>query len=160
MEVEGKLSTHSTSKEEEGEVHRVCDENQDSKGGWTTFPFVIATVLGLSVAVGGWGANLIVFLITKFNVKTITAIQINNIILGTTNLLPIAGAFIADSFFTIFSVVSVFSFISLLVINHNFSLPFTILHVVRMMEKVFNLYGAMVEDNLTPPKIFFLILKK
>ncbi|XP_061997958.1 protein NRT1/ PTR FAMILY 2.7-like [Rosa rugosa] len=114
MEVEGKLSAHSTSKEEEGEVHRVCDENQDSKGGWTTFPFVIATVLGLSVAVGGWGANLIVFLITKFNVKTITAIQINNIILGTTNLLPIAGAFIADSFFTIFSVVSAFSFISLL----------------------------------------------
>ncbi|XP_004308814.1 PREDICTED: protein NRT1/ PTR FAMILY 2.7-like [Fragaria vesca subsp. vesca] len=116
MEVEGKLSIHSTSKEEKGEViHKVCDENEDSQGGsWTTFPFVIATVLGLTVAAGGWGANLIVFLITKFNVKTITATKINNIILGTNNLFPIAGAFIADSFFTTFSVVGAFSFISLL----------------------------------------------
>nr|XP_011470594.1 PREDICTED: protein NRT1/ PTR FAMILY 2.5-like [Fragaria vesca subsp. vesca] len=115
MEVEGKLSTQSTSKEEQGEVHRACDENGDSKGGgWTTFPFVIATVLGLSVAGGGWASNLIVFLITKFNVKTIAATKINNIILGTNNLFPIAGAFIADSFFTSFSVVGVFSFISLL----------------------------------------------
>ncbi|KAL6131313.1 hypothetical protein ACLB2K_069689 [Fragaria x ananassa] len=115
MEVEGKLSTQSTSKEEQGEVHRACDENGGSKGGgWTTFPFVIATVLGLSVAGGGWASNLIVFLITKFNVKTIAATKINNIILGTNNLFPIAGAFIADSFFTSFSVVGVFSFISLL----------------------------------------------
>ncbi|KAM5556132.1 hypothetical protein ABKV19_023827 [Rosa sericea] len=114
MEVEGKLSPQSTSKEG-GEVHRVCDDNEDSKGGgWTTFPFVTATVLGLSVAAGGWASNLIVFLITKFNVKTITATQINNIILGTNNIFPIAGAFIADSFFTSFSVVSTFSFISLL----------------------------------------------
>ncbi|KAL6126519.1 hypothetical protein ACLB2K_074567 [Fragaria x ananassa] len=70
-------------------------------------------MLGLSVAAGGWGANLIVFLITKFNVKTISATKINNIILGTNNLFLIAGAFIAD-FFTTFSVVSAFSFISLL----------------------------------------------
>ncbi|KAL6123825.1 hypothetical protein ACLB2K_076342 [Fragaria x ananassa] len=115
MKVEGKLSTQSTSKEEQGEVHRACDENEGSKGGgWTTFPFVIATVLGLSVAGGGWASNLIVFLITKFNVKTIAATKINNIILGTNNLFPIAGAFIADSFFTSFSVVGFFSFISLL----------------------------------------------
>ncbi|KAK9913324.1 hypothetical protein M0R45_037142 [Rubus argutus] len=115
QQFEGRLSTHSASKEEEEDVQRDCDENEDPKrGGWTTFPFVTATVFALSVAVGGWVSNLIVFLITKFNVKTITATQINNIILGTNNLFPIAGAFIADSFFTSFSVVSAFSFISLL----------------------------------------------
>ncbi|TQE03797.1 hypothetical protein C1H46_010604 [Malus baccata] len=71
-------------------------------------------MLGLSIAAGGWASNLIVFLMTRFNVKSISATKINNIILGTNNLFPIAGAFIADSFFGSFSVVSTFSFISLL----------------------------------------------
>ncbi|PRQ58896.1 putative nitrate-transporting ATPase [Rosa chinensis] len=101
---------------EASEIQRGCDENTEdpNRGGWTTFPFVIATVFGLSLAAGGWGSNMIVFLISKFRVKTITATQISNIILGTNNLFPIAGAFIADSFFTSFLVVTVFSFISLL----------------------------------------------
>ena len=54
-------------------------------------------MLGMSVAGGGWASNLIVFLITKFNVKSISATKIGNVIFGTNNLLPIAGAFIADS---------------------------------------------------------------
>nr|XP_011469691.1 PREDICTED: putative protein NRT1/ PTR FAMILY 2.2 [Fragaria vesca subsp. vesca] len=140
MEVERKLSTKSPSKEEEGEVHIVGNENEDSKGGgWTTFPFVIATVLGLSLAAGGWASNLIVFLITKFSVKTITATKINNIILGTNSLFPIAGAFIADSFFTSISVVSIFSFISLLVISRD-SLHYLMYYVVRLCMSISVLY--------------------
>ncbi|CAN6565735.1 unnamed protein product [Malus baccata var. baccata] len=103
-QLEGKLSG-----KEEKEVE-TCSDNP-KRGGWTTFPFYM---LGLSIAAGGWASNLIVFLMTRFNVKSISATKINNIILGTNNLFPIAGAFIADSFFGSFSVVSTFSFISLL----------------------------------------------
>ncbi|CAB4301014.1 unnamed protein product [Prunus armeniaca] len=104
-------------KPKEVEEVETCSEDAEDhpqRGGWKTFPFISGSVLGLSVAAGGWASNLIVFLITKFNVKSISAAQINNIILGTNNLLPIAGAFIADSFLGSFSVVSIFSFISLL----------------------------------------------
>nr|XP_028960758.1 protein NRT1/ PTR FAMILY 2.7-like [Malus domestica] len=106
-QLEGKLSG-----KEEKEVE-TCSDNP-KRGGWTTFPFVTGSMLGLSIAAGGWASNLIVFLMTRFNVKSISATKINNIILGTNNLFPIAGAFIADSFFGSFSVVSTFSFISLL----------------------------------------------
>ncbi|KAL6290788.1 hypothetical protein ACE6H2_008298 [Prunus campanulata] len=99
---------------EEVETCSADAEDHPQRGGWKTFPFVLGSVLGLSVAAGGWASNLIVFLITKFNVKRICATQINNIILGTNSLFPIAGAFIADSFLGSFSVVSIFSFISLL----------------------------------------------
>ncbi|XVF83315.1 hypothetical protein PTKIN_Ptkin16aG0477000 [Pterospermum kingtungense] len=85
-EIEGnKLSTqNSTPKEDE-------KTNMDQKGGgWTTSPFIIGTMVGFSLGAGGWGANLIVFLITEFHVKNITAMRINNVILGCNNLLPIA----------------------------------------------------------------------
>ncbi|KAM1019835.1 hypothetical protein FF1_041123 [Malus domestica] len=96
-QLEGKLSG-----KEEKEIE-TCSDNP-KRGGWTTFPFVTGSMLGLSIAAGGWASNLI----------SISATKINNIILGTNNLFPIAGAFIADSFFGSFSVVSTFSFISLL----------------------------------------------
>ncbi|CAK7325544.1 unnamed protein product [Dovyalis caffra] len=87
---------------------------KSKRGGWTTFPFIIGTVMGLTLAAGGWSSNLIVFLITVMNIKSINATQINNIILGFYSLFPIAGAVIADSFFSSFYVICVFAFVSLL----------------------------------------------
>ncbi|XVF83328.1 hypothetical protein PTKIN_Ptkin16aG0478100 [Pterospermum kingtungense] len=109
-EIEGnKLSTqNSTPKEDE-------KTNMDQKGGgWTTFPFIIGTMLGFSLGAGGWGANLIVFLITEFHVKNITATLINNVVLGCNNLLPIAGAIVADTFFDSCIVITTSLFVSLL----------------------------------------------
>lgn len=70
--------------------------------------------MGLTLAAGGGSANLIVFLVTVMNIKSINATQINNIIIGCYSLFPVAGAVIADSFFSSFYVVSVFAFVSLL----------------------------------------------
>ncbi|XP_022764296.1 putative protein NRT1/ PTR FAMILY 2.2 [Durio zibethinus] len=83
-------------------------------GGRTTLPFILGATAGLSLASSGWTANLIVFLISEFNVKNITAFQINNVILGCNTLFPIAGAIVADTFFDSFTVVTTFSFVSLL----------------------------------------------
>ncbi|XVE79099.1 hypothetical protein DITRI_Ditri14bG0030400 [Diplodiscus trichospermus] len=69
---------------------------------------------GLTLAGGGWLMNLIVYLIQEFNLKGIDAAQVSNIVNGGINLFPIVGGTIADSFLGCFSVVSIFSFTSLL----------------------------------------------
>ncbi|KAI3738133.1 hypothetical protein L2E82_28152 [Cichorium intybus] len=84
-----------------------------TKGGWITFPFLIATMAGLTIAAGGWTNNIIVYLINEFNIKRIDAAQIANIVNGCTTLFPILGAILADSFFGSFTIISVSSLISL-----------------------------------------------
>ncbi|XP_059458459.1 protein NRT1/ PTR FAMILY 2.7-like [Corylus avellana] len=106
---EGKVSVETTPREEGQQVSK-----ESKRGGWITFPFITASVMGLSIAAGGWTANLIVFLITEFNVKSITATKIYNVVLAFSCLFPVAGAIIADSFFGSFPVVATFAFVSLL----------------------------------------------
>ena len=78
--------------------------------------WVTGNLANLSVASGGWSANWIVFLITKFNIGSITATKINNVGYGFICLFPVVGAIIADSFTSNFAVISISSFIALLVI--------------------------------------------
>ncbi|XP_059458146.1 protein NRT1/ PTR FAMILY 2.7-like [Corylus avellana] len=108
-EGKGKLSVETTQREEGQQVSK-----ESKRGGWITFPFITGSVMGLSIATGGWAANLIVFLITEFNVKSIAATKIYNVVLACSSLFPIAGAIIADSFFGSFPVVATFAFVSLL----------------------------------------------
>ncbi|VVB04696.1 unnamed protein product [Arabis nemorensis] len=84
------------------------------RGGWITFPFMIATLLGLTIAAWGWLLNLIVYLIEEFNVKSIAAAQIANIVSGCICMVPAVGAIAADSFFGSIPVISVSAFISLM----------------------------------------------
>jgi peptide/histidine transporter 3/4 len=74
--------------------------------------------MGLSIATGGWMANLIVFLITEFNVKSIAATKMYNVVLACSSLFTVAGAILADSFFGSFPVYATFAFVSLLVIKY------------------------------------------
>ena len=60
--------------------------------------------------------ELIVYLIQVFDLKNINAAQISNIESGSTNLLLVIGAIVADSFFGTFSVAAISACISLLVI--------------------------------------------
>ncbi|XVF05634.1 hypothetical protein REPUB_Repub05bG0189400 [Reevesia pubescens] len=84
------------------------------RGGWITFVFVSATLTGLIIAGWGWLTNLIVYLIEEFNVKSIDATQISNVVNGSINMIPIIGAVLADSFLGSFHVVSISSVFSLL----------------------------------------------
>ncbi|KAH0777346.1 hypothetical protein KY290_008757 [Solanum tuberosum] len=69
---------------------------------------------GLSLASGGWTSNLIVFLINEFNMKSIAAAKVFNVVSGLTTILPIVGGIIADSYLACFTVISISSFISAL----------------------------------------------
>ncbi|CAN6692526.1 unnamed protein product [Malus baccata var. baccata] len=84
------------------------------RGGWITFLFMIGTLMCLTLAAGGWQANLVVYLIEEFNVKSIDATQVSNVVNGCTSLFPIIGAIVADSFFGCFPVILISSFVSLL----------------------------------------------
>ncbi|KAG9453321.1 hypothetical protein H6P81_006225 [Aristolochia fimbriata] len=83
-------------------------------GGWITFPFIAGNMMGQGLAWNGVNSNLIVYLIQQFNVKSIDATQVANIVNGCTNLAPIAGAIIADSYFGCFSVITVATAVSML----------------------------------------------
>ncbi|ESQ37450.1 hypothetical protein EUTSA_v10002466mg [Eutrema salsugineum] len=97
-----------------GDTEMQCSSDPSSKrGGWITFPFMIATLLGLSITSFGWVMNLIVFLIEEFNIKNIAAAQISNIVNGCLSMLPVVAAILADSFFGNIPVISASAFISL-----------------------------------------------
>eukprot|EP00257_Ricinus_communis_P022895 XP_015582750.1 protein NRT1/ PTR FAMILY 2.7 isoform X1 [Ricinus communis] len=84
------------------------------RGNWITFPFIIGTMAGVTLAGGGYLANLIVYLIEEFNFKSIDAAQVFNVVNGASNLFPIAGAIVADSFLGNFTVVTISSCVSFL----------------------------------------------
>ncbi|BFG24911.1 hypothetical protein CerSpe_111850 [Prunus speciosa] len=96
------------------EAHTSSSHSGRRRGGWITFPFITGALVGLTLAAGGWLSNLIVFLIEEFNVKSIDAAQIANVVNGSSSFLPIIGAIVADSLFGSFSVISISSCISLL----------------------------------------------
>ncbi|KAJ0624828.1 putative ABC-type nitrate transporter [Helianthus annuus] len=83
------------------------------KGGWVTFPFLIATMAGLTLAAAGWSNNIIVYLINEFNIKRIDAAQIANIVNGCMALSPILGAILADSYLGSFKVITASSLVSI-----------------------------------------------
>lgn len=83
-------------------------------------------VAGSSLASTGIVGNLIVYLIQEFNIKSITAAQIVNVVAGSTNLFPIVAAIIADSFFGSFPVAFASSCLSLLVLQLQLFLMITL----------------------------------
>ncbi|KAK4850169.1 hypothetical protein QYF36_004410 [Acer negundo] len=94
---------------------RKSQTSDAKRGGWITFPFIAGTITGLGLAGGGWSSNLIVYLIEKFNIKSMDAAQIFSVVNGCMNLFPVIGAIVADSFLGCFSVVFISSLFSLLV---------------------------------------------
>ncbi|CAA7398231.1 unnamed protein product [Spirodela intermedia] len=91
----------------------VAGFSRGRRGGWITIPYILGSTMGMSVATFGATSNLIVYLIEEYKIKSIDAAQIFNIINGCTNLAPIVGAVISDSF-GCFVVVAASSVLSLL----------------------------------------------
>ncbi|XP_047938491.1 protein NRT1/ PTR FAMILY 2.7-like [Salvia hispanica] len=84
-----------------------------ARGGWITFPFIIATMGGLTLS-SGLCANLITFLRDEFHFEDTDAAKITNYVNGSITFIPIFAAIIADSFAGCFSVICFSSLISLL----------------------------------------------
>ncbi|KAJ8637010.1 hypothetical protein MRB53_011277 [Persea americana] len=93
---------------------QVTSSPKRKHGGWITIPFILGSALGLGLANGGISANLVVYLIKRFRVKSIDAAQIYNIINGCVSVAPFAGAIISDSYLGCYMVIFISSIISLL----------------------------------------------
>ncbi|KAJ3676481.1 hypothetical protein LUZ60_003893 [Juncus effusus] len=83
-------------------------------GGWITFPFLSGSILGLGIALSGATSNFMVYIIQEYNVKSIDAAQISNIISGSVSLAPVLGAIVSDAFFGSYPVIAVSTGISFL----------------------------------------------
>ncbi|KAL8152222.1 hypothetical protein V2J09_009982 [Rumex salicifolius] len=83
-------------------------------GGWITFPFILGAAFGLSLAGSGWLINLVVYMIEEFHLESIRATQGCNLIYGFSNLIPVVGAVLADSFLGSFHVILISALCSLL----------------------------------------------
>ncbi|OEL25488.1 Protein NRT1/ PTR FAMILY 2.3 [Dichanthelium oligosanthes] len=87
-------------------VHQEAQERPGrNRGGWITLPFIAGSMLGLGLAINGTTSNLLVYLLKEYNVESIDAAQIANIIRGSLNLVPVAGAVVSDSYFGCFPVI-------------------------------------------------------
>ncbi|KAF7106874.1 hypothetical protein CFC21_107577 [Triticum aestivum] len=106
--------------------HESLKDTKKRKGGWITFPFLAVAILGLGLATSGATANLVVYLIKEYNVPSVDAAQISNIISGSISVAPVAGAIVADAFFGCFPIVAVamvMAVLSLVVFTLTASLP-------------------------------------
>lgn len=73
--------------------------------------------------IGTMGAlsNLLVYLTSVFNMKSITAVMLLNIFQGTSNLAPLLGAFLSDTYFGRYKTLAFASIASFLVLFINIS---------------------------------------
>ncbi|PKA48361.1 putative peptide/nitrate transporter [Apostasia shenzhenica] len=81
--------------------------------GWKAMPYVIGNETFEKLGTLGTSSNLVVYLTTVFRMSSVSAATILLIFNGTTNLSPILGAFISDSYLGRYAVLGVASVASL-----------------------------------------------
>ncbi|KAJ4849528.1 hypothetical protein Tsubulata_048789 [Turnera subulata] len=96
------------------------DEPKLHYRGWKVMPFIIGNETFEKLGALGTIANLMIYLTTVFNMKSITAANFINIFTGTTNFGSLIGAFLCDTYFGRYKTIafaSVTSFLGMLMVS-------------------------------------------
>lgn len=96
------------------------DEPKTKHRGIKAMPFVIGNETFEKLGTIGTSTNLLVYLTTVFNMKSITATTLVNVFNGSTNFATLIGAFLCDTYFgryTTLGFASISSFLGMLVIT-------------------------------------------
>ncbi|KAF3962459.1 hypothetical protein CMV_013025 [Castanea mollissima] len=96
------------------------DEPEINYRGWKSMPFIIGNETFEKLGAIGTLSNLLIYLTTVFNMKSITAANIISIFNGTTNFSTMLGAYLCDSYFGRYKTLgfaTIASFMGLLVIQ-------------------------------------------
>ncbi|XP_030937479.1 protein NRT1/ PTR FAMILY 2.11-like [Quercus lobata] len=96
------------------------DEPEIKYRGWKSMPFIIGNETFEKLGAIGTLSNLLIYLTTVFNMKSITATNIINIFNGTTNFSTLLGAYLCDTYFGRYKTLgfaTIASFMGLLVIQ-------------------------------------------
>lgn len=80
------------------EVDKVPARDEPKYGGIKAMPFIIGNETFEKLGTIGTSANLLVYLTTVFNMKSITATNLINIFNGTCNFGTLLGAFLSDTY--------------------------------------------------------------
>ncbi|KAL8130319.1 hypothetical protein V2J09_019474 [Rumex salicifolius] len=105
--------------EKSEEIATKDDKPQPNYRGIKAMPFIIGNETFEKLGTIGTSANLLIYLTSVFNMKSITATTLVNFFNGSTNLGTILGAFLCDTFFGRYKTLgfsTVASFIGLLII--------------------------------------------
>ncbi|KAJ0816712.1 putative proton-dependent oligopeptide transporter family, MFS transporter superfamily [Helianthus annuus] len=105
------------------EIHSIEEESEMKqekssrirKGGFRTLPFILANESFEKVASYGLLPNMIIYLLVDYHMSFTKGTNVILIWSAATNFLPIAGAFLADSFLGRFLTIFLGSIISLMV---------------------------------------------
>ncbi|XP_022738988.1 protein NRT1/ PTR FAMILY 2.11-like [Durio zibethinus] len=94
--------------------------------GWKAMPFIIGNETFEKLGAIGTLANLLIYLTTVFNLKSITAATMINVFNGTANFGTLVGAFLCDTYFGRYKTLgfaTVASFVGLLAIQLTAAIP-------------------------------------
>ncbi|KAF3333016.1 protein NRT1/ PTR FAMILY 2.11-like protein [Carex littledalei] len=112
MSTEGFQKTLEMEKVEGGESKTTLESVKYH--GWKSMPYVIGNETFEKLGTIGTLANLLVYLTSVFHFKSITAVTMMNIFNGTTNMAPVLGAFISDTYLGRYATIGFASLASLL----------------------------------------------
>ncbi|WOK99374.1 protein NRT1/ PTR FAMILY 2.11-like [Canna indica] len=87
--------------------------------GWKAMPYVIGNETFEKLGTLGASSNMLVYLTTVFHLKSVTAAVVVTVFNGTTNLTPLLGAFISDTYsgrFATLGVASVSSLVGMVIL--------------------------------------------
>uniref|UniRef100_A0A2P2J8X8 Proton-dependent oligopeptide transport family protein n=2 Tax=Rhizophora mucronata TaxID=61149 RepID=A0A2P2J8X8_RHIMU len=102
MEQNGKESTQKNEKDSLGKSddHEIStDKPKVNYRGWKAMPFIIGNETFEKLGTIGTSSNLLIYLTSVFNMKSITAATIINIFHGTSNFGTLIGAYLSDTYF-------------------------------------------------------------
>ncbi|ONK75271.1 uncharacterized protein A4U43_C03F15130 [Asparagus officinalis] len=75
------------------------EETPPRHRGWKAMPYIIGNETFEKLGTLGTSSNLLVYLTSVFHLKSATAATFLNVLNGTTNIAPLVGAFLSDSYF-------------------------------------------------------------
>ncbi|EEF45002.1 protein NRT1/ PTR FAMILY 2.11 [Ricinus communis] len=107
----------------EGKDERRTDNNKEDVPkyrGVKAMPFIIGNETFEKLGTMGTVSNLIVYLTTVFNMKSITATTVINVFTGTVNAVPLIGAFVSDTYlgrYKTLAFASICSFMGMIVLT-------------------------------------------
>ncbi|KAL5544350.1 hypothetical protein UlMin_008134 [Ulmus minor] len=111
---------------EENDETLTIDEHENHYSGIKAIPFVIGNEIFEELGSFGISTNLLVYLTTVFNMKSISATTLVNVFIGTTDFATLPGAILCDTFFGRYKTLgfaSVASFMGMLLLAITAAVP-------------------------------------
>ncbi|XP_057791964.1 protein NRT1/ PTR FAMILY 2.11 [Salvia miltiorrhiza] len=112
--------------EKNDKIEAPATKKEPNYRGVKAMPFVIGNETFEKLGTIGTSSNLLVYLTTVFNMKSITATNVINIFNGTCNFGTLLGAFISDTYlgrYKTLGIASISSFLGMLILTMTATLP-------------------------------------